>query len=86
MLDAALAQADDPAREVLVARIEGAGTAWWPFAEDVDADLPAPEVTVSASRVDGGVRVVVTARTYVRDLSICWPIGCTRTLSSMTCW
>jgi beta-mannosidase len=69
-LPGALAEAVDPTREVLVARVEGAPTAWWTFAEDVDADLPAPVMDATAEEIEGDFRVVVTARSYIRDLAI----------------
>ena len=66
----ALTLPGDAAREVLAVRSGGAATAWWPYAEDVDADLPVAECDVTTEPVDGGVRVVVTARAYIRDLAI----------------
>ena len=59
----------DPAREVL--RVSSGGTnAWWHFAEDVDSDLPDPDLEVAVLDVPDGYRVTITARSYVRDLAL----------------
>ncbi|WP_304451592.1 glycoside hydrolase family 2 protein [Nocardiopsis sp. YSL2] len=66
-VDAGVARAGDPAREVLT--VDGAGErAWWFFARDRDLDYRKPEFDVD-TRVDGAdLRVTVRARVLVRDL------------------
>ncbi|MGI5242757.1 glycoside hydrolase family 2 protein [Dactylosporangium sp. CA-139066] len=60
-----VATADDPSAELLVA-----GDAVWFFAEDVDLRYPAPAVDVAVRPISGGVALDVTARTFVRDLTV----------------
>jgi beta-mannosidase len=60
---------DDPRRELLVADA-GDERAFWFFAEDRDLDLPAAQWAADVEPVDGGVRVIVTARTLLRDLAL----------------
>ncbi len=64
-----MAEPGDAAREVLLAEA-GEQRAWWHFAEDVDAALPPADLDVSAEPRPGGVRLAVTARTFVRDLAV----------------
>ncbi len=68
-LPAELAEADDVNRELLLAEA-GGRRAWWPFAEDRDAELPEAELRTWVSTVPGGYRVEVTAGTLVRDLAV----------------
>jgi beta-mannosidase len=64
-----VAVATTPRRELLVA--DGGGErAWWHCAEDVDADLPHPDLDADVERVDGGYRLILTARGLVRDLAL----------------
>ena len=44
--------------------------AWWFFAEDKDMSYPVAEYDAVVEPVDGGERVTVTARTFLRDLSL----------------
>jgi len=70
-LPTSVAQAADPARELLLARTStGSTQAWWHFVEDVDGDLPAPDLDSRLSSIDGGYRLEVTARTLTRDLVV----------------
>jgi beta-mannosidase len=68
-LPADVATPDDPAAEVLVARLDGVMTVHT-WVEDVDLALdPAPlEATVTG--VEGGYRVDVVARSLARDVTI----------------
>jgi beta-mannosidase len=43
---------------------------WWHTEEDVDAKLPAPELTGSLERTAAGYDLTVTAQTFVRDLAL----------------
>ena len=55
--------------QVLLA--ESAGLrAWWHFTEDVDADLPDPDLDVTVEQIDGGYRLAVTTGGLVRDLAV----------------
>ena len=64
-----LTRPDDPTSEVL--RVgAGVGAAWWHFVEDVEANLPAPQLDVQVVPEPGGHRVEVMARTLVRDLTL----------------
>jgi beta-mannosidase len=66
---AEVATPHDRAQEVLV--VEGLGQrAWWQFAEDVDAALPAQQLSATATQVEGGYRVDVRAEAYVHDLAL----------------
>ncbi|MFC5005020.1 glycoside hydrolase family 2 protein [Dactylosporangium cerinum] len=56
---------DDPARELIVAD----GATWY-FGEDVDLAYPAASVDVVVHPTAGGATVEVTARTFVRDLTL----------------
>ncbi|WP_432972757.1 glycoside hydrolase family 2 protein [Dactylosporangium sp. CA-233914] len=64
-----LATPEHPAAELIVADGDGE-RALWCFAEDVDLAYPRPEAEVTARRADGGVELVVTARTLLRDLAV----------------
>ncbi|MGI8880627.1 MAG: glycoside hydrolase family 2 protein, partial [Jatrophihabitans sp.] len=64
-----VATAQDSTREVVLAET-GGDRAWWHFAEDVDAALPAPELDTRVDAVDGGYEVTVQAGTFVRDLGL----------------
>ena len=68
-LPARVALTADPAREVLLAEVDGL-RGWWWFAEDRDADLPVPDLGLDARTVPGGYEVTVTARTLVKDLAL----------------
>lgn len=68
-LPAGPATPDDPAGEVLLAEVDGQ-RAWWWFAEDRDADLPAPDLDLRAEAVPGGYAVSVTAHALVKDLAL----------------
>ncbi|WP_405014720.1 glycoside hydrolase family 2 protein [Kitasatospora sp. NBC_01539] len=59
----------DPARELLVAAIDGHRTVAL-CTEDLEAALPEAEFDARAERVDGGYRVTVTARTLLRELAL----------------
>ncbi|HEY5455148.1 MAG TPA: hypothetical protein VIJ96_06750 [Acidothermaceae bacterium] len=48
----------------------GLHRAWWHSREDVDAGLPAPDLTASAEQIPGGYRLTVTANAFVRDLAV----------------
>ncbi|MFC8846293.1 MULTISPECIES: glycoside hydrolase family 2 protein [unclassified Micromonospora] len=70
-LPADLARPEQARRELLVAEAGGdAERAFWFFAEDRDADWPAAEYDATVEQVDGGQRVRVTARTFLRDLTL----------------
>ncbi|WFE34134.1 glycoside hydrolase family 2 protein [Micromonospora sp. WMMD975] len=70
-LPAELARPDEGRRELLVAEAgDTAERALWFFAEDRDIDWPAAEWDASVEPVDGGQRIVVTARTALRDLTL----------------
>jgi beta-mannosidase len=58
-----------PTDELIVAGTEP-GRAFWHFAEDVDAMLPAPRWSGRVERVAGGYRLTVTAETFLRDLTV----------------
>ena len=64
-----VAVAGDPAGELLVAEADGL-RGWWWFTEDRDGNLPAPDLDATASAVDGGYAVRVTARALVKDLAL----------------
>ncbi|MFI6824068.1 glycoside hydrolase family 2 protein [Micromonospora sp. NPDC050187] len=66
-----LARPEESTRELLVAEAgESAERALWFFAEDKDIPWPAAAHDASVEPVDGGVRVRVTARTVLRDLTL----------------
>ncbi|WFE38817.1 glycoside hydrolase family 2 protein [Micromonospora sp. WMMD998] len=70
-LPAELARPDEDRRELLVAEAgDTAERALWFFAEDRDIDWPAAEWDATVEPVDGGQRIVVTARTALRDLTL----------------
>ena len=69
VLPSAVSTPTDPDGELLLAEA-GGERAWWHFAEDVDAALPAAELDARAEIVEGGYRLHVTARTLVRDLAL----------------
>ena len=71
-LPAAVAIPGDPTAEVLVAEFyDGAfARAYLDFAEVVDQDLDPDPISATAVAVAGGCLVTVTARSYVRDLTL----------------
>jgi beta-mannosidase len=62
-------EAKGTAGEVLLAESEST-RAWWWFAEDRVADLPAARFDAVAKATDDGVAVTVTAHTLLRDLTL----------------
>lgn len=60
---------DAAARELIRARSESSEALWW-FAEDVDLELPTPDVGVSVVPLATGAEVTVLARTLVKDLAL----------------
>lgn len=68
-IEAAVAAAGDAAGELVVAELGGTRGLWF-FAELRDSSLRPAELETAARRVDGGVEVVVTARTLVRELAL----------------
>ncbi|MHB1491169.1 MAG: glycoside hydrolase family 2 protein [Cellulomonas sp.] len=68
-VEASVGTAVDVASEFVVAEL-GDERGLWFFAEFRDSALAAADVETEARRVDGGVQVVVTARTLVRELSL----------------
>nr|WP_258545036.1 hypothetical protein [Micromonospora provocatoris] len=70
-LPADLARPDDGRAELLVADAgDTVDRALWFFAEDRDVRWPAARWDATAEPADGGVRVRVTARTVLRDLTL----------------
>ncbi|WP_405112884.1 glycoside hydrolase family 2 protein [Micromonospora sp. NBC_01405] len=70
-LPADLARPEEARRELLVAEAgESAGRAFWFFAEDRDIPWPAASYAARVEPVNDGVRVHVTARTILRDLTL----------------
>jgi beta-mannosidase len=71
-LAAAVAVPDRAAGEVLIAVFADAAfaRASWNFAEIVDQELDPDPITASAVRTDAGYQVSVTARSYVRDITL----------------
>ncbi|MER7165501.1 glycoside hydrolase family 2 TIM barrel-domain containing protein [Micromonospora sp. NPDC000207] len=70
-LPAELTRPDRATAELLVAEAgEGVDRALWFFAEDRDVTWPTADFDSTVERVDGGVRVRVTARTVLRDLTL----------------
>jgi len=65
-LPADLATPDDPRSELLRA----GDRAFWFFAEDRDIAYPPPEYDTAVEHTPGGVRLTVTARTVLRDLTV----------------
>ena len=68
-LDAELARAGDPSSEVLLAEAEGRRTTWF-WAEDRQLDYPAAAWDVEVAEHAAGLRLRVTARTFVRELAV----------------
>lgn len=64
-----IATPDNPAEEVIVATMLDSTAYWW-FAEDLDALLPKPAADVAVTDVEGGQAVTVTARTLLKDLCL----------------
>ncbi|NQX11859.1 glycoside hydrolase family 2 protein [Microbacteriaceae bacterium VKM Ac-2855] len=60
----------DATAEVLVASLDGFGRAIWNPAEVVDQRLDPDPIGVTAAAVEGGYEVTVTARSYVRDVTL----------------
>ena len=76
-LPAEFSVSGDPTGEVLVATAVHDGQAdpsfaraMWNYAEVVDQDLDADPIDVVVERVPAGYRLTVTARSYVRDLTL----------------
>jgi beta-mannosidase len=79
-LPADVATADDPYAELLLAQVDGAaagaggdpdgGRAWWFFVEDRELAAPPAEFDAAVERAGHDLRVTVTARTMLRDLTI----------------
>jgi len=68
-VEASVGTAGDVASECVVADL-GDERGLWFFAEFRDSALLAADLETEARRVDGGVQVVVTARSLVRELSL----------------
>ncbi|HEY5514631.1 MAG TPA: glycoside hydrolase family 2 protein [Pengzhenrongella sp.] len=64
-----LLAAQDP-DDVLTAEAAGSARAWWYLREDVDGGLPAADLLVDVSSVEGGYRVRVRARSFTKDLAV----------------
>jgi beta-mannosidase len=64
-----VAQAGRPAQELLVADTDGVRTVRF-YVEDKDLAAPQPDYKASASRVDDGYEVTVTATTLLRDVAL----------------
>ena len=64
-----VATAGDARAELLVAG-EGAGRALWFFAEDREIGFPAAAFDAHVEALTAGIRVTVTARTLLRDLTL----------------
>ncbi|KXK63205.1 beta-mannosidase [Micromonospora rosaria] len=70
-LPAELAGPHEPRAELLVAEAgEEVDRALWFFAEDKDVTWPRADFDSTVERFDGGVRIRVTARTVLRDLTL----------------
>jgi beta-mannosidase len=70
-LPAEAVEADSPDRQLLVADVDGAARAWWFFVPDREMSYPEPALDVALRAVDDDVtEVVVTARSFVRDLTV----------------
>lgn len=69
-LSAALSTAERLSGELLIASFGDASfaRATWNYAEIVDQELDIDPITATASRIDTGYRVSVSARSYVRDI------------------
>ena len=68
-LPTTVATPDDPAREILVVRL-GDLQAVHPWAEDIDLDLDPAPLRASATPVQDGYRVDVTATSLARDVTL----------------
>ncbi|MEV1287234.1 glycoside hydrolase family 2 protein [Micromonospora sp. NPDC049679] len=68
-LPADVVLADEPRRELLLAE-GGTERAWWFFAEDRGIAYPPAEYDATVEPAPGGLRVTVTARTVLRDLTL----------------
>ena len=55
--------------EFILAQCEGE-RGWWHTEEDVDAKLPAPELTAKLEQTADGYELTVAAHTFVRDLAV----------------
>jgi beta-mannosidase len=55
--------------EFILAECDGE-RGWWHIEEDVDAKLPAPELSCELDPIAGGYRLTVIAHTLVRDLAL----------------
>jgi beta-mannosidase len=64
-----VAVADDATGELVIVDA-GPTRAWWFFAEDKDIDYPAADYDATVEPVDGGLRVTVSARTILRDVTL----------------
>jgi beta-mannosidase len=64
-----VAGSDDPTRELLVVD-SPAGRAWWFFTEDRDIAYPPAGFDATVDPTADGLRVTVTARTILRDLTL----------------
>ena len=64
-----IAVAGDPRREVVLAE-SGTKRAWWHFVEDIGADYSPMSFGAEVGTVEGGYRVTVVARTFLRDLAL----------------
>jgi beta-mannosidase len=64
-----IAASDDPGSQLLLAEGDGR-RAWWFFASDRAIAYPAAGYDAAVVSADDGVRVTVTARTILRDLTI----------------
>jgi beta-mannosidase len=69
-LDPVVSGAEDRYAEVIVASAEGAERALWYFAEDVELALPSFDADVSVKPHEGGYRVDITARGFVKDVGL----------------
>jgi beta-mannosidase len=69
MLPTEMTTTDRPALELILADA-GDDRAWWHFAEDIDTVLPPADLETTVEGAEGGYRVIVTARTMVRDLAL----------------
>jgi beta-mannosidase len=65
----AVAAAEDPRQELLLAEADGE-RAWWFFAEDRDIRYPAPAYDAAVEAFAAGAWVTVTARSLLRDLTL----------------
>jgi beta-mannosidase len=68
-LPATVADASSERDEFVVASTGDHRSFWW-FAEARDSTLPAAEMDATATRVDGGVEVRITAKSVIRDLAV----------------